>query len=112
MRFRPGRLPPCAGLWGASIRPVGGYVADRQGGLRTLYYVLPVIAGAVVAVLSPSRTMAVVMMVVATAAMGFGNGVVFQLVADWFPADIGLASGVVGASGAVGGFLLPILIGT
>ena len=44
--------------------------------------------------------------------MGFGNGVVFQLVADWFPADIGLASGVIGASGAVGGFLLPILIGT
>jgi NNP family nitrate/nitrite transporter-like MFS transporter len=97
---------------GSVIRPVGGYVADRQGGLRTLYYVLPVIAGTVVAVISPSRTMAVVMMVMATAAMGFGNGVVFQLAAEWFPKDIGLVSGVVGASGAIGGFLLPILIGT
>ncbi len=107
-----GAVAALCGLLGSVIRPVGGYVADRQGGLRTLYYVLPVIAGAVVAVISPSQTMAVVMMVVATAAMGFGNGVVFQLVAEWFPKDIGLASGVVGASGAIGGFLLPILIGT
>lgn len=107
-----GAVAALCGLMGSVIRPVGGYVADRQGGLRTLYYVLPVIAGAVVAVISPSQTMAVVMMVVATAAMGFGNGVVFQLVAEWFPKDIGLASGVVGASGAIGGFLLPIVIGT
>ncbi|MDH5346691.1 MAG: MFS transporter [Nitrospira sp.] len=110
--IQAGALAALCGLMGSLIRPVGGYVADRQGGLRTLYYVLPVIAGAVVAVISPSRAMAVVMMVVATAAMGFGNGVVFQLVAGWFPADIGLASGVVGAAGAVGGFLLPILIST
>ena len=106
-----GTVAALCGLMGSVIRPVGGYVADRRGGLRTLYYVLPVIAGAMVAVISPSRTMAIVMMVVATAAMGFGNGVVFQLVAEWFPQDIGLASGVVGAAGAVGGFLLPILIG-
>ena len=110
--IQAGTLAALCGLMGSLIRPVGGHVADRQGGLRTLYYVLPVIAGTVVAVISPSYTMAVVMMVVATTAMGFGNGVVFQLVAEWFPADIGLASGVVGASGAVGGFLLPILIGT
>lgn len=110
--IQAGVFAALCGLMGSVIRPVGGYVADRQGGLRTLYYVLPIIAGAVVAVISPSRTMAVVMMVVATAAMGFGNGVVFRLVAGWFAADIGLASGVVGASGAVGGFLLPILIST
>ncbi|MBH0180268.1 MAG: NarK/NasA family nitrate transporter [Nitrospira sp.] len=110
--IQAGTLAALCGLMGSLIRPVGGHVADRQGGLRTLYYVLPVIAGAVVAVVSPSYTMAVVMMVLATAAMGFGNGVVFQLVAEWFPADIGLASGVVGAAGAVGGFLLPILIST
>ncbi len=100
------------GLIGSLIRPIGGYVADRRGGLRALYYVLPAIAGAVVAVVSPSHTMGVAMMVVATAAMGFGNGVIFQLVAEWFPRNIGLASGVVGAAGAVGGFVLPMLIGT
>jgi NNP family nitrate/nitrite transporter-like MFS transporter len=110
--IQAGVVAAFCGLVGSVIRPVGGYVADRQGGLRALYYVLPAIAGAVVAVVSPSHTMGVAMMVVATAAMGFGNGVVFQLVAEWFPQDIGLASGVVGAAGAVGGFLLPILIGT
>jgi len=110
--IQAGALAALCGLMGSVIRPVGGHMADRSGGLRTLYYVLPVIAGAVVAVISPSRTTAVVMMVLSTAAMGLGNGVVFQLVAEWFPEDIGLASGVVGASGAIGGFLLPILIST
>jgi MFS transporter, NNP family, nitrate/nitrite transporter len=107
-----GMVAALCGLIGSVIRPIGGYVADRQGGLRVLYYVLPAIAGAVVAVVSPSPSMGIAMMVVATATMGFGNGVVFQLVAEWFSRDIGLASGVVGAAGAVGGFVVPILIGT
>jgi NNP family nitrate/nitrite transporter-like MFS transporter len=107
-----GTVAALCGLFGSLIRPMGGYVADRQGGLRTLYYVLPVIVGSVVAVTSPSLPMAVAMMAIATGAMGFGNGVVFQLVAEWFPKDIGLASGIVGAAGGFGGFLLPIVTGT
>ncbi len=107
-----GTIAALSGLFGSLIRPVGGYVADRQGGLRILYYVLPVIVGSVVAVTSPSLPLAVAMMVVATGAMGFGNGVVFQLVAEWFPKDIGFASGVVGAAGGFGGFLLPIVTAT
>jgi MFS transporter, NNP family, nitrate/nitrite transporter len=107
-----GSLAAVCGLFGSLIRPFGGYVADRQGGLRTLHYVLPVIVGSVVAVTSSSLSIAVTMMMVATTAMGFGNGVVFQLVAEWFPKDIGLASGVVGAAGGLGGFVLPILVGT
>lgn len=104
-----GTIAALCGLFGSLIRPVGGYVADWQGGLRSLYYVLPVIVGSVVAVTSPSLAMAVAMMVIATGAMGFGNGVVFQLVAEWFPKDIGLAAGVVGAAGGFGGFFLPVV---
>ncbi len=107
-----GSVAALCGLFGSLIRPLGGYVADRRGGLRILYYVLPVIVGSVVAVTSPSFPVAVAMMVIATGAMGFGNGVVFQLVAEWFPKDIGLASGVIGAAGGFGGFLLPIVTGT
>ncbi|NOS80404.1 MAG: NarK/NasA family nitrate transporter [Nitrospira sp.] len=107
-----GSVAALCGLFGSLIRPLGGYVADRCGGLRILYYVLPIIVGSVVAVTSPSFPVAVAMMVIATGAMGFGNGVVFQLVAEWFPKDIGLASGVVGAAGGFGGFLLPIVAGT
>ena len=107
-----GALAALCGLMGSLIRPVGGYVADRSGGLRMLHYGLPLIAGAVVAVTSPSLPFALAMMMVATGAMGFCNGVVFQLVADWFPEEIGLASGVVGAAGGIGGFVLPIVMGT
>lgn len=106
-----GSLAAAGGLFGSLIRPFGGYVADRQGGLRTLHYVFPLIVGAVVAVTSPSLPLAVAMVVVATGAMGFGNGVVFQLVAEWFPKEIGLASGVVGAAGGLGGFFFPVLVG-
>ncbi len=107
-----GTIAAVCGLFGSLIRPMGGYVADRLGGLRTLYYALPVIVGSLVAVTSPSLPVAVAMMVLATGAMGFGNGAVFQLVAEWFPKDIGLASGVVGAAGGFGGFLLPIVTAT
>jgi NNP family nitrate/nitrite transporter-like MFS transporter len=72
---------------------------------------LPVTAGGVVAIVSPSVSMAITMMILTTGALGFGNGVVFQLVAEWFPKDIGLASGIVGAAGGIGGFLLPIAVG-
>jgi len=99
-------------LGGSLLRPVGGYVADRHGGLNTLHYVLPVAAAGVVAIISPSLPTALTMMIVTTGALGFGNGVVFQLVAEWFPKEIGLASGVVGAAGGIGGFLLPIAVGT
>jgi NNP family nitrate/nitrite transporter-like MFS transporter len=33
-----GAVAALCGLLGSMIRPVGGYVADRQGGLRMLYY--------------------------------------------------------------------------
>ena len=82
-----------------------------MGGLRMLHFVLPIAAGAVVAVISPSLSLAVTMMILMTGALGFGNGVVFQLVAEWFPKDIGLASGVVGAAGGLGGFVLPVAAG-
>ena len=43
--------------------------------------------------------------------LGLGNGVVFQLVPLRFPREIGIVTGLVGAAGGVGGFLLPTLMG-
>jgi NNP family nitrate/nitrite transporter-like MFS transporter len=40
-----------------------------------------------------------------------GNGAVFQLVPQRFPERIGLVTGVVGAAGGLGGFLLPSALG-
>ena len=39
--------------------------------------------------------------------LGMGNGVVFQLVPQCFCTEIGVATGLVGAFGGIGGFLLP-----
>jgi NNP family nitrate/nitrite transporter-like MFS transporter len=105
-----GSVAALCGLLGSVVRPLGGYVADRRGGIRVLYVVLPVIIGSIVAVVSPSLPMAIAMMMVACGALGFGNGVVFQLAAEGFPKQIGLVSGLIGAVGSIGGFLFPLAV--
>jgi NNP family nitrate/nitrite transporter-like MFS transporter len=108
-----GSIAALCGLVGSLIRPFGGHAADRIGGLRTLILALPLVVG-VVAVFGEvtNINVAVVLMVVAVGAMGVGNGVILQLASEWFPKQIGLASGVVGAAGGIGGFLLPLWLGT
>jgi NNP family nitrate/nitrite transporter-like MFS transporter len=44
--------------------------------------------------------------------LGMGNGSVFQLVPLRFRSEIGIASGLVGAFGGIGGFFLPTLLGS
>ena len=44
--------------------------------------------------------------------LGMGNGTVFQLVPHRFPREMGVITGLVGAAGGIGGFLLPFLLGT
>jgi NNP family nitrate/nitrite transporter-like MFS transporter len=108
-----GSMVALCGLVGSLIRPFGGYAADRIGGLRTLVLSLPLVMGIVVVLGEITGvTVAVVLMVVAVGAMGVGNGVILQLASEWFPKQIGLASGIVGAAGGIGGFLLPLWLGT
>jgi len=108
-----GSIAALCGLVGSLIRPLGGHAADRIGGLRTLMLALPLVVG-IVAVVGEITdvSVAVVLIVVAVGAMGVGNGVILQLASEWFPQQIGLASGVVGAAGGIGGFLLPLWLGT
>jgi NNP family nitrate/nitrite transporter-like MFS transporter len=108
-----GSIAALCGLVGSLIRPLGGHAADRIGGLRTLLLSLPFVAG-LVALLGhvTDVTVAVGLIVAAVGAMGVGNGVILQLASEWFSKQIGLASGVVGAAGGIGGFLLPLWLGT
>ena len=107
-----GSVTALGGLFGSFIRPFGGYLADRLGGIRVLPFVFAAIAAAVGGVGSlPEATWGVVFLMTGLAGMGFGNGVVFQVVADRFPKQMGLASGVIGAAGGIGGFLLPVALG-
>lgn len=108
-----GSIAALCGLVGSLVRPFGGYAADRIGGLRTLMLSLPLIAGTVAVLVEfTDVSVAVVLAVAAVGSMGIGNGVILQLASKWFPKQIGLASGVVGAAGGIGGFLLPLWLGT
>ena len=107
-----GTLTAVCGLTGSLIRPWGGHVADRAGGRAVLAWVFPVIAGLIaIASLLPPIEWALPALVGAVACMGFGNGVVFQIVSDHYSKQMGAASGLVGAAGGLGGFMLPAWLG-
>ena len=94
------------------MRPLGGYLADKLGGVRTLTVVLAVVFvfyGLASLLLPISFT--ATLFIIGMAFLGMGNGAVFQLVPQRFRTEIGIATGLVGAFGGIGGFLLPNLMG-
>lgn len=98
---------------GSLVRPIGGNLADRIGGIRTLS-TMYVIAAAFLFGVSfglPQAWMAVVVFVGAMLALGMGNGAVFQLVPQRFRREIGVMTGLVGMAGGVGGFYLASSLG-
>jgi MFS transporter, NNP family, nitrate/nitrite transporter len=98
---------------GSVVRPLGGRIADRIGGIKTLS-VMYVLAGLFLFIASMglhSAVMAVVVFVCAMLALGTGNGAVFQLVPQRFRKEIGVMTGLVGMAGGVGGFYLASSLG-
>ncbi|WP_173427229.1 nitrate/nitrite transporter [Pseudoxanthomonas suwonensis] len=100
-------------LAGSVMRPVGGVIADRIGGTRTLQMVYAAVTVLVAtAALGIGGAAATVALFVATLlCLGAGNGAVFQLVPQRFGAEIGLMTGLIGMAGGVGGFLLAAGLG-
>lgn len=98
---------------GSLVRPIGGAVADRIGGVRSLsiMYAVAALALGVASVGLPSAWMALLAFVVAMLALGMGNGAVFQLVPQRFRREIGVMTGLVGMMGGVGGFYLASSLG-
>jgi MFS transporter, NNP family, nitrate/nitrite transporter len=108
-----GGLTALAAFVGSGIRPIGGYLADRVGGARLLSLVLIGIAATYACVSTlPPLQIASALLVAGMACFGIGNGSVFQLVPQRFGSQIGIATGMVGAIGGLGGFFLPILLGS
>jgi NNP family nitrate/nitrite transporter-like MFS transporter len=98
---------------GSFLRPVGGYLADRFGGIRMLMILYLGVGMSLLALTSlPPLPVAVVLLFVTMGLLGMGNGSVFQLVPQRFPKEIGVLTGIVGAAGGIGGFFLPNVLGT
>ncbi|WP_168846864.1 nitrate/nitrite transporter [Sphingomonas sp. S2M10] len=97
---------------GSLVRPLGGALADRIGGVKALTGVF-LVAAAALAGVSAAATLPVALgcFVVAMLALGTGNGSVFQLVPQRFQAEIGVMTGLVGMAGGVGGFYLASSLG-
>ncbi len=97
---------------GVMARPLGGALADRIGGIRTLTFCY-VIAGIALAAAGRATTLttAIILFVIALAALGAGNGSVFQLLPQRFGKELGLMTGLVGAGGGLGAFLLATALG-
>jgi len=97
---------------GSLVRPMGGALADRIGGIKTLSVVYAAAAAALVGVGSaPTLSAALGLFVVAMLALGTGNGAVFQLVPQRFGKEIGVMTGLVGMAGGIGGFYLASSLG-
>jgi NNP family nitrate/nitrite transporter-like MFS transporter len=121
---------------GSMFRPVGGYLADRIGGIRSLQYLFIVVCLSYLAIsfmpegpaaplqaegakvagwglfeLPGMAWISVVIFFFGTMALGMGNGAVFQLVPLRFRKEIGVVTGLVGCAGGVGGFFLAKMLG-
>lgn len=98
---------------GSLVRPVGGALADRVGGTRTLtfVYIVAALGLAMIALTPGTLLLALALFVVAMGALGIGNGAVFQLVPQRFRGEIGVMTGLVGFAGGVGGFYLASSLG-
>ena len=98
---------------GSLVRPVGGLVADRIGGIRTLLtvYILAAFFLFVVSFGLSQSWSALAVFIAVMLCLGMGNGAVFQLVPQRFRKEIGVMTGLVGMAGGVGGFYLASSLG-
>src|SRR5439155_5910286 len=112
-KVQAGDLTTVVVIFGSFLRPVGGLISDRVGGYRMLLALLSGVAICLAGVATlPGIVIAMGLLILTMGMLGMGNGAVFQLLPQRFPAQVGLLTGLVGAAGGVGGFMLPNILGT
>ena len=122
-------------MFGSCFRPVGGFIADKVGGVKTLSVLFAIVSLAYLgAAMLPSGPapldggtgavagwslsnmpaiswLSVGIFSVGVLCLGMGNGAVFQLIPQRFQGEIGTMTGLVGCMGGVGGFFLAKTLG-
>jgi NNP family nitrate/nitrite transporter-like MFS transporter len=112
-KVQAGQLTMLAAFMGAAVRIVGGWLSDRWGGVNTLTVVLLAVAVGLVLVglSSGSLALTTLLLIVCFAALGAGNGALFQLVPLRWPTSTAVAGSMIGEIGALGGGLVPNAMG-
>ncbi len=111
-KIQAGELTVLATLTGSATRVVGGWFADKVGGISTLSVVfLIAIAGLFGLMTTPPLIATTLLFMLCFAALGAGNGATFQLVPLRWPLTTAVAGGMIGEIGALGGSILPNLLG-
>ena len=109
-----------AGYWtavcvlvGSVVRPLGGVLADRIGGIKTMSWMYCLAAASFFLISFGASHMMLTMslLIPAMFALGMSNGAVFQLVPQRFRRQMGVMTGLVGMSGGLGGFYLSSSLG-
>lgn len=102
-------------LTGTLFRPLGGWLADHKGGIRTLQWAFGTVLACTLwlSLVATSSTLSftVFNLLLIMAAFGAGNGAIFQMLPVRFRHHMGVITGLVGAAGGMGGFLFVMLHG-
>lgn len=112
-KVQAGQLTMLAAFMGAALRVVGGWISDRVGGVNTLTIVLITIAATLVmtGMAGGSLVATTLLIILCFAALGAGNGALFQLVPLRWPTSTAVAGSMIGEIGALGGGLVPNAMG-
>jgi NNP family nitrate/nitrite transporter-like MFS transporter len=112
-KVEAGQLTMLATLMGSAVRVVGGWISDRVGGINTLSGVLLVVAVTLTLCGFAGTSLAVttLLFMLCFAALGAGNGALFQLVPLRWPLATAVAGSMIGEIGALGGGFLPNAMG-
>ena len=123
-------LAACFSLPGGVLRAVGGWLSDRHGAHQVTWWVLWVSWICLFLLSYPQTDFTIqtvngpatfhiglnlyaftALMATVGVAWAFGKASVFKYIANDYPHNIGVVSGVVGLTGGIGGFLFPIMFG-
>lgn len=112
------------------IRALGGWFSDKYGAYKVTWWVMWISWVSLFLMSYPQTSLLIkttsgeaafhiglnvwvftLLLFVVGIAWGFGKASVFKFLSDEYPEQIGVASGIVGLAGGMGGFLLPIMFG-
>ena len=92
------------------LRPLGGVLSDRFGPRRVTYGVFMLAMAGSLALFRPvDVTTFTVLMLVIGVAQGIGKASTIKYIPEYYPKDVGVVVGLVGALAAIGGFIMPPL---